>query len=125
MKRNRLLYLLDAYDKELYEPVNFNRELSAVSEEKFKDDGSFYSMSREFLIDILEGWDEKFSEEARLKKVIFASTYYSLTGDSRIENIARKYNDAPLGKTVFKAVFDHDYGEFNRDTGKRLIKTDN
>lgn len=123
--RNRLLYLLDAYDKELYEPVNFNRELSAVSEEKFKDDGSFYSMSREFLIDILEGWDEKFSEEARLKKVIFASTYYSLTGDSRIENIARKYNDAPLGKTVFKAVFDHDYGEFNRDTGKRLIKTDN
>ena len=123
--RNRLLYLLDAYDHNLYEPNNLRYAIDTLDEVEFNDDGSFYCISREFLLDTLEEYDEKFSSEMKVKKIIFATAYYSLTGDHRIERMASKYENTPMGKMVSKAVFNHDYGDFNREIGKKLIKSDN
>lgn len=73
----------------------------------YKDDmNDFYTLSRLFLVDILEGWID---DELTLKKLLFVSSYYNLTKDERIERIIEKYKDTKLGQTISNIIMDNNY----------------
>ncbi len=123
--RRRLLYILDSYGDNLYQEDNLKRALAnTLTEgmnyrEDFKD---FYMMSRVFLVDILEGWAD---DDRTLRKMLFASTYYDLTGDKRIENILNKYQQTTTGEKVSGFILNHNYAacNFSSDSAKKMIKT--
>lgn len=126
----RLLYLLDSYGDNLFKKENFQQSLNdfSMSEIDYKQDfDDFYTLSRLFLIDILEGWID---DEMTLKKLLFASTYYDLTQDKRIKRIINKYNNTELGKKISDIVLKNNFSKLTSDfvsPTKKLIKkkTDN
>lgn len=123
--RRRLLYLLDSYGDNLYQEDNFKRALADTSMEDldYKEDfNDFYVMSRLFLVDILEGWAD---DDKSLRKMLFVSTYYDLTGDKRVERIIHKYQETEIGKKVLGAILDRNYAafDFSGDSEKMMIKT--
>ena len=121
----RLLYLLDGYGDNLFKKENFQQALNdfSMSEIDYKQDfDDFYTLSRLFLIDILEGWID---DEMTLKKLLFASTYYDLTQDKRIKRIINKYNKTELGKRISDIVLKNDFSKLTSNfvsPAKKLIK---
>lgn len=107
--KNRLLYLLDGYGDNLYIKESYNNSYNNISMDdiNYKDDmNDFYTLSRLFLVDILEGWND---DELTLKKLLFVSSYYNLTKDERIERIIEKYKDTKLGQTISNIIMDNNY----------------
>lgn len=121
--KNRLLYLLDNYGDNLFIKENFNNSYKNISMEdiNYNDDlYDFYTLSRLFLVDILEGWID---DELTIKKLLFVSTYYNLTKDIRIEKIIEKYKTTELGEKISKIILNGDYSfltpKDNKDYRKR------
>ena len=121
--KNRLLYLLDNYGDNLFIKENFNNSYKNISMEdiNYNDDlYDFYTLSRLFLVDILEGWID---DELTIKKLLFISTYYNLTKDIRIEKIIEKYRITELGEKISKIILNGDYSfltpKDNKDYRKR------
>lgn len=109
LSKSRLLYLLDGYGDNLYIKQYFNNAYDFISMDdiEYKDDFyDFYTLSRLFLVDILEGWID---DELTIKKLLFASTYYNLTKDKRIEKIIEKYKSTELGEKISKIILNGDY----------------
>ena len=121
--KNRLLYLLDSYGDNLFIKERFNNSYNNISMDdiNYKDDlYDFYTLSRLFLVDILEGWID---DELTIKKLLFVSTYYNLTKDIRIEKIIEKYRTTELGEKISKIILNGDYSlltpKDNKDYRKR------
>ncbi len=123
--KSRLLYLLDGYGDNLFKEEIFQQALNNVSmsEIDYKQDfDDFYTLSRLFLIDILEGWID---DEMTLKKMLFVSTYYDLTKDKRIKRIVNKYKKTELGGKVSDVILESDYSKLTSSFAsptKKLIK---
>ena len=114
--KKRLLYLLDAYGDNLYEVENFNKLINAINASTFKKEDleDYYSLSRLFLIDIVEGW---ISDEYILQKILFASTYYDLTKDRRIKRIIDKYKNTNQGEKIYNAIIKNDFSGYATNNG--------
>ena len=87
--RNRLLYAIDEPNLCLYKKDNFKNEFEKSKNIKF-DEGAFNFLENEsrFMM------DEVFSdndEKRAIKKLLFISTYYQLTGDDAIKEIIFKH----------------------------------
>ena len=120
--KNRLLYLLDNYGDNLFIKKNFNNAYENICMEDidYNDDlFDFYTLSRLFLVDILEGWND---DELTIRKLLFASTYYNLTKDIRIERIIEKYKTTKLGQKISKIIIDGDYSLLIPNNNKTFIK---
>lgn len=123
--KSRLSYLLDGYGDNLFKEENFQQVLNnfSISEIDYKQDfDDFYTLSRLFLIDVLEGWID---DEMTLKKMLFVSTYYDLTKDKRIKRIVNKYKKTELGGKISDVVLQSDYSTLTSSIvspTKKLIK---
>jgi len=121
----RLLYLLDGYGDNLFIEENFKNALNNVSMDKinYKEDfDDFYTLSRLFLVDILEGWID---DEMTLRKMLFVSTYYDLTKDRRIKRIIKKYKKTEVGEMISRIVLESNYNDLNSrliQSTKKIIK---
>ena len=103
------MYLLDGHGDNLYIKESYNNSYNNISMDdiNYKDDmNDFYTLSRLFLVDILEGWND---DELTLKKLLFVSSYYNLTKDERIERIIEKYKDTRLGQIISNIIIDNNY----------------
>lgn len=111
--KRRVLYLLDDEGENLFLEEIFKKTLISISLDgiNIKEDlSNFYMIARVFLIDILEG---NIDEEITLRKMLYVSTYFDLTGDKRIKRIVSKYRKTAIGKKVSDFIFLHNYSLFS------------
>ena len=128
ISKGRLLYLLDGYGDNLFKEENLQQSLKNIStsEINYKQDlDDFYTLSRLFLVDILEKW---INDEMTLKKILYISTYYDLTKDKRIKKIINKYKQTKLGESLSNIILESDYSKLKSFIilpTKKMIKKKN
>lgn len=117
--KKRLLYALNPRGYNLYEEKNYNKLSKEIKSSDINIDtdfNDFYVMSMLFLTDILNGWLEE--KDTLLRKILFISTYYDITNDSRILNFIKKYINEPIGLKVYNAIINHSYLDFRSENKK-------
>lgn len=113
--KNRLLYALDMPDLNLYDEENFKKALTEATNNDFDED------DYEFIIDEVSFMaDEVFispQNEFTLKKLLFISTYYTLTKDKTIVDILMHHFEHENFSTYMEIIFGDQPGYF-----KKMIK---
>ena len=122
----RLLYLLDAYGENLYVESNLDQAQAKVKHPSLSkaDLQDFYTISRTFLEDILNGYA---NDENLLRKLIFVSTYYDLSKSHIIDKIIHKYQNTEIGRQVKECLRHHNFSPFipENDSPKFTVKDPN
>ena len=125
--RTRLLYLFDRFEYQLYDRDGLQRLKDNIFISDICDNESeykeyfyeFYIMSMLFLLDILCQNNYEFL----LKKILFVSTYYEITKDSRIEEVIDKYRYTDMGIKLYQIIINHDKDVFK--SSSYLVKKKN
>lgn len=114
--KKRLLYVLDNPTIALYKEENFENELLKIQAEEIKND-SFdfiedeirFMASEVFLVP---------EDKNTVKKLLFVSTYYDLTGDESVKEIMGRYSNHEKFNLYSKITF-------GKQKGKTKVKSDN
>lgn len=123
--KRRLIYLLDVYGESLYKEENFQQALSSINMREInasKDLDDFYLLSTAFLVEALE---EEKSDDLIAQKMLFASTYYALTKDKRIEEILRRNGTASNSDNVSDIILNSNYEKISQlipSDAKKIVK---